>query len=207
MARKTSPARPAGSIIVSERRCHRWTEQRRAVFLATLSETANVRKSAAQAQMSLTAAYQLKSRDPDFARAWGQALEIGWSELEMALIRQGLEGTERVETVTDGRTGQLAYIRTIRSFPFAVAMRLYSAHREEALAHRAAQGEGCGMEGGDGAGEGDAAGSTDRANACLDEIAARLAESERRQARAAGRIDGDARDRGGGVDADDERRA
>lgn len=180
MASKTPPADTAGSAPLRMRRYHRWTARRREIFLAALSQTANVRASAARAEMSLPAAYQLKHRDPEFARAWGEALEIGWSELEMALMRQGIEGTERVETITDGATGQLKYVRTTRSFPFVCAMRLYAAHRAEVLARRAAYGGARGE-----AKENADADAVDRASACLDEIAARLAESERRQAQEA----------------------
>lgn len=127
------PARKKGGV--------RWNGRRRALFLAALTETANVRGSAKRAGMSLAAAYALKRRDPAFARAWKEALEIGYNEVEMALLRESLNGSKRVETVMDGATRTLKYIKTVRSFNFSVAVRLFMAHRAEVLAFRRERGD------------------------------------------------------------------
>lgn len=119
----------------------RWNGRRRALFLAALTETANVRRSAKTAGMSLAAAYALKRRDPAFARAWKEALEIGYNEVEMALLRESLNGSERVETVQEGVNKTLKYIKTVRSFNFSVAVRLFMAHRAEVLAFRRERGD------------------------------------------------------------------
>jgi len=114
----------------------RWNGRRRDLFLAALTETANVRRSAKTAGMSLAAAYDLKRRDPAFAQAWKEALEIGYSEVEMALLRETLNGSEKVETLEEGEEKKLKYIKTVRSFNVSVAVRLFMAHREEVLAFR-----------------------------------------------------------------------
>ncbi len=135
MTKKDRPVAAAGSVAVPKGR-ERWNGRRRSLFLAVLTDTANVRKSAAAAGMSLTAAYDLKARDPAFAHAWRAALETGYSEVELALLRQSLHGSERTEMVEEGEEKTLKYVKTVRSFNFPVAMRLLMAHREEVLAFR-----------------------------------------------------------------------
>jgi hypothetical protein len=135
MSKTDKPAPSAGRTIVRKRR-NRWNEKRRQTFLMVLTETANVRQSAARAKMSLSAAYLLKERDPAFARAWREALEVGFSELEMLLLRDSIEGTERVEWMEIGPERELKYVKTIKSRPLAVGIRLFNAHREEVLAFR-----------------------------------------------------------------------
>jgi hypothetical protein len=168
MTRKTCPADSAGSDDACKGGRVRWNGQRRSLFLAALTDTANVRKSAAAAGMSLTAAYDLKRRDPAFAQAWREALEIGYSEVELALLRQSLHGSERTEMVEEGEQKTLKYVKTVHSFNFTVAMRLFMAHREEVLAFRRER---------DG-GEAPEESATERLQGYLDEIRARLAESE-----------------------------
>jgi len=170
MTDKDRPAPGAGRIVVRKRGVNRWNERRKQIFLAALTETANVRRSAAKAKMSLTSAYTLKARDPAFARAWREALEIGYSEVEMALLRQTLEGCERIETLQEGESGKLKYVKTVRSFPFAVAVRLLMAHRDEVLAFRQSRDDAEETE----------QDATERVRAYLDEIDARLRASESR---------------------------
>ncbi|HWJ71204.1 MAG TPA: hypothetical protein VNS79_14270 [Sphingobium sp.] len=167
MTRKNCPAAVAGRTVVGKSRA-RWNGKRKSLFLAALTDTANVRKSAAAAGMSLTAAYDLKARDPAFAQAWREALEIGYSEVELMLLRESLHGSERTEMVEEGAEKTLKYVKTVRSFNFPVAMRLFMAHREEVLAFRRAR-------------DGDEApeqGATERLQRYLDEIRMRLAECE-----------------------------
>jgi hypothetical protein len=164
-----APARVAGRIAVRKRRCNRWNQKRREMFLAVLTETANVRQAAKKVGMSTAAAYLLKGRDAAFALAWRKALDVGYSELEMALLRQSLEGTERTEMVEEGETRTLKYVKTIRSFPFTVAVRLLSAHRDEVEAFRRSEAQ-----------EADTTGTTatERARAVLKDIRTRLLEQE-----------------------------
>jgi len=139
MSDPKSPARPAGRTVVRRKKLNRWNERRRQLFLITLTETANVRKSAEKATMSLSAAYLLKGRDPAFARAWRDALDVGFSELELSLLRDSIEGTERIEIVEVGPDRVLKSVKTIKSRNHSVAMRLYSSHRDEVMAHREAR--------------------------------------------------------------------
>jgi len=194
MTKKDCPAPRAGRAAVPKR--ERWNGRRRSLFLAMLTDTANVRRSAAAAGMSMTAAYELKARDPDFAQAWRAALEIGYSEVELALLRQSLHGSERTEMVEEGEQKTLKYVKTVRSFNFSVAMRLLMAHRDEVMAFRRERESGDGPE----------QSATERLQGYLDKIRERLAEAEAdmpddvdadADAGADGGIDGDGGGRGG----------
>jgi hypothetical protein len=119
------------------RRCLRWTQRRSERFLEELGRSLNVRHSAARIGMSVSSAYRRKQRDPAFARAWAEALDMAYAELEMELLRQSLEGSVRTEEVRDG-DGVLKQVKTVRSYPHGLAVRLLMAHREEVLAFRLA---------------------------------------------------------------------
>jgi hypothetical protein len=53
-----------------------WTAERRAVFLESLCERADVARACARAGLSRQAAYKLRRRDPVFALAWNVALDV-----------------------------------------------------------------------------------------------------------------------------------
>jgi|SRR5690606_15886817 len=52
-----------------------WNPARRRQFLKSLATTANVRSACMSVGLSRQAAYQLRKRDPAFARAWDSALQ------------------------------------------------------------------------------------------------------------------------------------
>ncbi len=109
----------------------RWTKARKGLFLERLAATSNVAESARAAGVTARAAYDLRARDPDFDAAWKAALDIGFAELEMLVLRHALTGSERTETVKDGPEGTLKQVKTVHSYPLAVALRLLAVHREE----------------------------------------------------------------------------
>lgn len=113
----------------------RWTLTRQRDFLSRLAQTPNVSRAARAVGMSSDSAYALRRRDPGFAKAWADALEQGYSELEHLLLQQSLTGTERVENLYDA-DGTLKSVKTIRSFPLGDASRLLRAHRDTVIAHR-----------------------------------------------------------------------
>lgn len=116
-----------------------WTQTKRKTFLALLQATSNVAEAARTVGIGVSTAYALKRRDPEFAEAWREALDIGYGELEMTLLRHALHGSERIETVRDGATGTIKQIKTVHSYPLALAMRLFLAHRDEVEAFRCSQ--------------------------------------------------------------------
>jgi hypothetical protein len=113
-----------------------WTAKRRALFLETLAETANVREAARVAGIGKTCAYYHKERDPGFARAWAQALDVAYDELGTLLLRQALFGAEQVEIIEDEK-GAIKTRKVKRGIPLMLAHRLLLEHREEVIQFRA----------------------------------------------------------------------
>ena len=94
-------------------------------FLEMLAQTSNVTKSAKAAGVEASTAYRARSNEPDFARSWANALWEGYEHLEIEVLRRLREG----ELLTgDGN-----------KYDFANAIRLLTAHRENAARARAAQ--------------------------------------------------------------------
>lgn len=65
----------------------------RGVFLGALIETANVTTAAERADVGRATVYDHRKRDPDFAKAWDEAKEIGADALEDEAVRRAKEGT------------------------------------------------------------------------------------------------------------------
>lgn len=118
-----------------------WTDARRALFLQVLAATCNVREGCRATGLHFSSAYDLRRRDPAFAEAWDDAIEQSYSELEMRMLRDCLNGAVRVEVIREGH-GPLARVkstRTVTAVPHAIALRLLQAHRATAEARRAAR--------------------------------------------------------------------
>jgi hypothetical protein len=73
-------------VQVKRARADQWTEETAARFLTALAGTCNVKMAAAAVGTSATSAFARRRLDPEFARAWAEALEIGYARLEAALI-------------------------------------------------------------------------------------------------------------------------
>jgi hypothetical protein len=87
-------------------------------FLDHLAESSNVTRSAEHAGIDLSRVYRLRRAQPDFARAWQNALTEGYTHLEMEVLRRLREGDFKT---ADGE-----------KFDFANAIRLLAAHRDAA---------------------------------------------------------------------------
>lgn len=98
---------------------------RRKKFLARLSETANVTRSAHEARLSTSALYAHRARSQSFAAAWDEAIDAAMDELEDALIDRAKHGVER--PVFFG--GKL--VGTVRNYSDALGMFLLKAKRPE----------------------------------------------------------------------------
>ena len=121
----------------------RWTKQRKEAFLDVLAATSNVSEAARAVKMERRGAYVLKAKDAEFAAAWAIALERGYCELEMHLVRQVRDGTLRTEKIYDCEKGEVTHVKLIHSFPLTVGMALLTAHRAQVEEHRRAiSGEG-----------------------------------------------------------------
>ncbi|MGZ8287021.1 MAG: hypothetical protein ACXW27_13830 [Allosphingosinicella sp.] len=67
-------------------------EAARQVFLDHLAGCANVKAAAAAAGVGVTTVYEARRRDPEFARQWAEALEIGVSTLKALLVEKAALG-------------------------------------------------------------------------------------------------------------------
>ena len=129
----------AGKGIRVQRRRQRrdgWTLKRRALFLNVLQESCNVHEASRVVGIAPGRAYGLRARDPAFAAQWAEALEQGYAELEMTLLRQAIHGTETTETVDDGKGEGAQRVKKVHSYPHAVALRLFLAHKGAVSAFR-----------------------------------------------------------------------
>jgi hypothetical protein len=97
-------------------------------FLAELAATSNVAASARKAKIAAARAYERRRVDPEFYRAWQEALCEGYDHLEMTLLQRLREG--EVKPATGAKRGA-------RVFDNATAFRLLAAHRETAARQRA----------------------------------------------------------------------
>jgi hypothetical protein len=132
-----------GDAVVPQRTIIRkdgWTLRRRTKFLDVLKATSNVTEAARAVRLSVTGAYDLRRRDKTFADQWMEALEQGYAELELALLRQALHGSEVTETLDDGKGEGPKRVKTVHSYPHAMGLRLLMSHRDSIAAFRAEQG-------------------------------------------------------------------
>jgi hypothetical protein len=71
-----------------------WHPELRVKFLEALAQTGNVQASAYFVQRTRQSAYDLRRRDPDFARAWLAALVLAREEAQDKLQERAIEGIE-----------------------------------------------------------------------------------------------------------------
>lgn len=98
---------------------------RRKRFLARLSETANVSRSARDAGMSSSALYRHRALHAGFAKQWDDAIDAAMDELEDALIHRAKHGVERPVYFGGKQVG------TVRNYSDALGMFLLKAKRPE----------------------------------------------------------------------------
>lgn len=146
------------------RRKHRRALTRREIetFLATLAQTCNIAHSARTAGRKERVFRDFKKRDPAFAAAWMGTLRESYDLLELEMARRARFGTPR-DVFHQGRK-----VAKTRVFNDGMALRLLSLHRANVERMRAAE-------------------SAPRRDATIlfDELAARLAEMEAEEAKAA----------------------
>ncbi len=119
-----------------------WTKADVRIFMDALAETLNVSEAARIAGKSRAGAYARRQRYPEFAKAWQQAIDIGYAELEAALLRDLLFGQEVEEVTLDGAGAvQVRKIKRGRDQRIALAM-LDRWHDKVALSRQGAMGRG-----------------------------------------------------------------
>ena len=110
-ARRTGPAAPRDATKIER-------------FLEELAVTSNVAAAAAVADLPTSKVYALRRTNPDFAKAWYEALAEGYDNLEMELLAHLRSGGEP-------RAGE-----STRKFDTATALRCLTAHRESVARER-----------------------------------------------------------------------
>lgn len=113
-----------------------WTKAQMAQFLETLAETCNASEAARVVGKSRASAYRRRDSDPGFARGWDAALEIGFSEIELMLMRAALHGGEVEEITLDG-DGAVKTRKVKRAPNLTVALRLLVHYRAKVALIRA----------------------------------------------------------------------
>lgn len=131
-----------GAARPQRRRARRdgWSKAAEAIFLETLAETCNASEAARAAGKCRAGAYRRRACDPAFARAWDAALDMGYAEIELMLMRAALFGSEVEEITMDGDGAVKA--RKVRRAPsLTVGLRLFLTYRGKVARIRADRAE------------------------------------------------------------------
>lgn len=111
-------------------RIGKFDKVRRARFLKTLAETANVTRSAEAAGISKLTAYIARDKSPLFRAAWQAALEHAIDTLEEEARRRAVEGWEK-PVFYQGRP-----VGAVREYSDSLLMFLLRVHRPERFRER-----------------------------------------------------------------------
>jgi len=120
----------------------RWNRALESRFLGALVEECDVSRAARLAGVSEADAWQARRRNKRFAGQWDEAVDALYDRVELVALRHCLTGATRTETVCD-ENGVVKQVKTVRSFPFAEALRLLQARadRDEVARQRTGQAE------------------------------------------------------------------
>jgi hypothetical protein len=75
-----------------------WTAEAEALFLDHLAASCNISWAAAQAGFSTQTLYRHRRTEPDFARRWDEALDVGYIRLKTELLGTAIGFVERLRT-------------------------------------------------------------------------------------------------------------
>lgn len=103
----------------------RWSAYLRYVFLERLADSASVSASAAHVNKSVRSAYRLRESDPEFAKAWDEALNIALDDLEQVLVQRAKNGVTQPHVVRGKEVGMTT------TYSDALAMFILRAKRPE----------------------------------------------------------------------------
>lgn len=108
----------------------------RRLFIKHLRKSGNVTRAAEAAGVSRNQLYLVRRDDPDFARAWEEALEGAMDDLEAELLRRALEGTDKPVFFGGKECG------TVKSYSDSLGMFLLKGRRRDIFGERAGQKKG-----------------------------------------------------------------
>ncbi len=100
----------------------RWSAAKEALFLTALEEGANVSRAAEAADISTTALYARRRREPAFAEAWAAAVRGGYLDVEALLI-------ENAKAVLGGAPAEREAGRLTGAMSVADAINILKLHR------------------------------------------------------------------------------
>lgn len=103
-----------------------WSKAKIDNFLSALAETCNVTMAAAEAGVSVSAAYERRKADAGFRGAWMEAIGAAYQRLEMVLLERALVGTEKLVRRKDGSEERML------EYPNQLALTLLKMHRDTA---------------------------------------------------------------------------
>ena len=104
-----------------------WTKAKQEEFLSVLAETCNVTLAAAEAGVSVSAAYRRRKLDAGFRGAWMEAIATAYQRLEMVLLERAFVGTEKLVRRKDGSEERMV------EYPNQLALTLLKMHRDTAV--------------------------------------------------------------------------
>ena len=105
-----------------------WTAKKERRFIEALTESCNVTFAAKEAGISVSAVYRRRQLDATFRSAWGRAVSVGYSQLEMMLLERALHGVEKPVPAKAGETS------VMRHYDDRTALALLKLHRDGAAA-------------------------------------------------------------------------
>jgi hypothetical protein len=105
-----------------------WSKAKEDRFIEALTDSCNVTHAAGVAGVSVSAAYRRKASDASFRAAWGRAVSVGYSQLEMMLLERALHGVEKPLSAKTGESG------VMRQYDDRTALALLRHHRDAAEA-------------------------------------------------------------------------
>jgi hypothetical protein len=104
-----------------------WSKAKVAEFLSVLAETCNVTRAAAEAGVSVSAAYRRRKADAGFRGAWLEAIGSAYQRLELVLLERAFVGTEKIVRRKDGSEERMV------EYPNQLALTLLKMHRDTAV--------------------------------------------------------------------------
>jgi hypothetical protein len=104
-----------------------WSKAKIAEFLSVLAETCNVTRAAAEAGVSVSAAYRRRKADAGFRSAWLEAVGSAYQRLELVLLERAFVGTEKIVRRKDGSEERMV------EYPNQLALTLLKMHRDTAV--------------------------------------------------------------------------
>jgi hypothetical protein len=104
-----------------------WSKAKVAEFLSVLAETCNVTRAAAEAGVSVSAAYRRRKADAAFRNSWLEAIGAAYQRLELVLLERAFVGTEKIVRRKDGSEERMV------EYPNQLALTLLKMHRDTAV--------------------------------------------------------------------------